>query len=525
MRATTYVTLGILAAPALCQQPNELLVLRKNGEFGSTVAIAGDVDADGVNDTLVWEGYLYPLVHVHSGATGQLLHSFLLEGRGLAGLCDLDGDGHDDFAIGSPHETVGLMYNIGAVSVYSGATFTLLYQVFGQTQDQNLGWSLTSAGDVDGDGKQDLLAGAPGTDQGPPLWKSGGARLYSGASGALIRSYYATLLNQGLGASVANAGDLDGDGVPDQVIGSPNANGQVGRATTYSGANGTILAEIDGVAAGDQLGYSVAGIDDGRVLVGAPGHSYPSGSAFLHDGVTGAHLLTLTGATTSNGFGHAVSRIGDLDQDGVQDLLIGAPYAVIGGQLSVGQATIHNGLTGSEIARFDGKRSHSRMGFAVAATGDHDGDGKPDILVGAPLEQKAFLVGFNPYLRASHSELSSSLGASVGLELSFPNVAALEPYKVLISATGAGPTLHGVEIPLTLDSMVINSYQGNYPIPTYSGLQGGLDASGNASASFDVPAGLSSSMIGRHFWMAAIVEPSGSLPTFSSVGVELTVVP
>jgi hypothetical protein len=521
MRATTLFAVTLLSFPSLAQQPNKLLVIEGDAGFGVAIAVAGDVDADGVDDLLVSNG---GRIFVHSGAIGQLLHTFFIEGYALVGLGDLDGDGHDDFAIGSQNAIDGGGLDTGGVFVYSGADFSLLYQVFGQTHDQQFGFSIASAGDVDGDGKQDLLVGAPGTNQGPPVAWAGGAFLHSGSDGTLIRAYNGTLDQQRMGYSVANAGDLDGDGIPDQVFGAPYASNWAGRASTYSGSGGNLLAEIDGATFGDIfLGYSVAGIGDGRILVGAPGLA-TQGTAYLAEGGTGAILMSLFGGAGSQEFGHSVSRVGDFDHDGIQDLLIGAPRTEVGGSSGVGRATIHSGLNGSELARFDGEFFNSWLGFAVAAAGDHDGDGLVDILVCALNQQAVFLVGFNPYLHASQTELSASLGASVNLELSFPFAAALDPYKVLISASGPGPTLHGVEIPLTRDATVIDSYFGNYPIPVHLGLHGSLDSAGHATASFDVPAGLPASLIGRQFWMAAIVEPSGMLPTHSSVGVVLTVV-
>jgi len=112
----------------------------------------------------------------------------------------------------------------------------------------------------------------------------------------------------------------------------------------------------------------------------------------------------------------------------------------------------------------------------------------------------------------------------LNLNLDFPNAAAFDEYKVLISGTGTGPAFYGVAIPLSWDSIAFDSFFGVYPVPA-TNMQGTLDTSGNASASLAVPAGIPLSLVGSVFYLAAIANQPGQLPEYSSVAVSLTITP
>jgi len=85
------------------------------------------------------------------------------------------------------------------------------------------------------------------------------------------------------------------------------------------------------------------------------------------------------------------------------------------------------------------------------------------------------LFGFQPFLFLSNAFVSATTGATLHLDLDFPAAAGLQHYRVLISAAGTGPTNYGIAIPLALDTMVWNSYFGNYPFPVSNNLHGALD--------------------------------------------------
>ena len=113
----------------------------------------------------------------------------------------------------------------------------------------------------------------------------------------------------------------------------------------------------------------------------------------------------------------------------------------------------------------------------------------------------------------------------MSLVLDFPRMTGSGDYKALISATGMGPGHHGVDIPLSMDSMVRDTYLGIYPFAIHNGLQGTLSATGDALADFTVPAGLPASPIGRTYWLAAVAIQPGFLPQFSSVAIPIEIVP
>ena len=170
----------------------------------------------------------------------------------------------------------------------------VLYQKNGAAAFGLLGISVASAGDVDGDGRADFIIGANAASPGG-LSGAGSAYVYSGAIGALLFQKNGVRAGDNLGISVASAGDVDGDGRADFIIGAYLADSirfsDVGSAYVYSGATGDLLLLKDGAAAGDWLGFSVASAGDvngdGRadVIIGAFGADLGglvnAGSAFI----------------------------------------------------------------------------------------------------------------------------------------------------------------------------------------------------------------------------------------------------
>jgi hypothetical protein len=353
-----------------------------NERLGMSVANAGDVDGDGVPDQLVaGQNTTNGIVRLFSGASGAVLFTDVgavndYFGRGLASLGDVTGDGVPDFAAGGP-QFAGAP---GYVKVYSAATGSLLYTLTGPNSQSYLGQGLAGVGDVNGDGLPDLLVGDPGV-----FSNTGQAKVFSGPTGALLLTINGTIGESFFGWSVAGPGDVSGDGVPDLLVGAPGtfATNQPGQARVFSGAGGGVIFTFSGTATNDHLGRAVAGAGDVSgdgvpdLLVGAPQEGGGPGYAKLFSGGNGNVLLTVTGAVFDEKFGSSVAGVGDVSGDGVLDFLVGAPTASTGD----GFARLFSGANGTVLDTFAGI-GDERLGTSVAGGGDLDGDGVPDLLVG-----------------------------------------------------------------------------------------------------------------------------------------------
>jgi len=262
----------------------------------------------------------------------------------------------------------------------------------GKFVGDRFGYSVANVGDVDGDLTPDWAIGAPFSDQNGSA--SGSMTIYSGETGDEIMTQHGDSAGDRFGYSVAG-GDVNGDGFGDVIVGAyaDDANGvDSGTVYVFSGANGLVLYAVSGVAAADNFGFSVAFVPDtdgdgmGEVLAGAwvgDSGGINRGQAFLIDGDTGATLHTLGGENDYDFFGYSVAGLEDLDGDGRGDLLVGAPGSGFNGP-GAGSAYVHSGATGALLHTLRGDASGDGYGSAVAAAGDIDLDGNCDLLVGAP---------------------------------------------------------------------------------------------------------------------------------------------
>jgi FG-GAP repeat/FG-GAP-like repeat len=310
-------------------------------------------------------------------------------GADMAIADDLDGDGVADLWIGAPKTDFGAP-NAGSAYAISGATGAQIFRVDGSVQGELFGTSVDSIGDLNSDGVGDLLVGAPfnpGT-----VNFSGAVFVFSGVDGAQLLYIAGTDPFGLLGISVAGAGDVDGDGIPDIIAGAPveDSNGtDSGSVYVFSGANGTIAAHRFGDSADDEMGSSVCALGDldgdGRAEYagGAPrddNTGTDSGSIRVWSSATGLPLFSADGNSAGDAFGSSMANVGDLNGDGKHDLVVGAPYDDLGG-VDAGTARGVSGNMGATL--FTGVGAPGDLvGDAVAAAGDVTGDGTPDFLVG-----------------------------------------------------------------------------------------------------------------------------------------------
>ena len=224
------------------------------------------------------------------GSDGSLLHTFDGEqafdyfGKAVAGLDDVNGDGFGDVLIGAPGNSANGS-GAGAAYVYSGANGALLNTYRGQAAGDAFGTSLAAAGDLNGDSAGDYLVGAPGSDTAAP--NAGMAQVLSGSRGGVLFNFYGLAAGDNFGSAVAAGADYTNDGTPDLLIGAPAAdpNGaSSGQLFIVSGSDGSAINTLDGSSAGARLGASLADAGDANgdglaeILVGAWGEDAGPGA-------------------------------------------------------------------------------------------------------------------------------------------------------------------------------------------------------------------------------------------------------
>jgi len=374
---------------------------------------------------------------------------------------DIDNDGYDDIIVAAYYKNGAQ----GAVYViYGGPTSSLLnidlssqtldpattgFKLTGRTSGDYFGWSAGSAGDINNDGYDDIIIGAhlENSFQGRAYVIYGGPRssmsnidfsvsttvLDPKTTGFMITGSSA---NSYLGNSVSSAGDINNDGYDDVIMGAYRTNsyhgavyviygGEKSSMSNWDFSTGTTLDphttgfKITGALAADALGYSVStagdfnndGYDD--ILIGAIGKSSNKGVVYvIYGGPTSSMSnidlslstttldpattgFTITGNAAGDLFGRPVNLAGDINKDGYDDIIIGpyaknsnqgAVYVIYGGptssfsNLDLGSTTLDPATTGFKIT---GSKTGDALGFGVSTAGDINKDGYDDIIVGA----------------------------------------------------------------------------------------------------------------------------------------------
>lgn len=330
---------------------------------------------------------------------------------------DVNGDGFDDVIIGSPGADPSSRFGAGTATIVHGSATGLAATparvLEGLATNDGFGMAVSNAGDVNGDGFADVIVGAPNA-QARGFNRAGTSRVFHGspsgvsASAAVtIDGFYASALS---GSALASAGDVNADGYADVIVGaygaSPGGYSQAGTASVYHGSASGLRTPaalvLQGVSPTVRLGWSVASAGDvngdgfSDIIVGVPYGSassrYQAGDAMVHlgsaSGVNASAQRTLSGAMANAFFGQSVSSAGDVNNDGYSDVVIGAPRTTTGACDFCGSASIFRGSAsgiGATVSRrLDGPASGSNFGNQVCRVGDVDQDGNSDIAVASP---------------------------------------------------------------------------------------------------------------------------------------------
>ncbi len=340
----------------------------KEGAFGASVSGIPDLNADRRGDVVIGApgeqpegGRAAGRVYVFSGNMGTLLYSlqspniqaYGFFGGSVTGLADLDGDGLGDFAVGAPEETT-YASGWGRVYLFSGGDGSLMRQIEAPWYvggDVAFGSSIAQVPDVNNDGFNELIVGAPREDT--TYVEAGAAYIFDGTDGSLlVKLVSPNPLDRGnFGWSVSGIPDVDGDGGGDVVVGTGNE----GIAYVFNGSTGALLHALQSPSAqpASATGFSisVAGVGDidgdrrGDVLVGAMIENGPTysqeGHIYLFSGATGLLLQTVASPNPKQGgrFGSSVSGTSSAPARGHPGIIIGASDED-GGALESGRAYV-----------------------------------------------------------------------------------------------------------------------------------------------------------------------------------------
>lgn len=383
---------------------------------GWAVATGGDFDGDGQDDVAAGA----PCAHVggdaragrvlvFSGADGRKLfqvtgeHAAQRLGSAVSFLEDTNDDGRDELIVGSFgwdafRDGASPLDSAGKVEVYT-IDGDVLVSFAGQFSLANVGEAVAGLTDLSGDGVADFLVGA-GDDRSGGV-KVGRAYLLSGADGSELDRSTGVSSADSWGSTVAAAGDVDGDEVPDVIVGSnvadllagggdlPPAGENNGIVKLLSGAD--LTQEITIVAGfnEDKLGRAVAPIGAAGLYAGVPGSDPFNRSKagvvryFGWDGIL-IDEYTEPAPEVTAAFGTSLAALEDIDGLGSLDLVAGAPTGSVGGNGGAGRVHALSAETGQPLWSLAGTRPGEAFGQALASGTDFDDDGVADVVIGAP---------------------------------------------------------------------------------------------------------------------------------------------
>ncbi|HEX5029902.1 MAG TPA: FG-GAP-like repeat-containing protein, partial [Candidatus Eisenbacteria bacterium] len=440
-------TWSVLRSPANCA-------------YGWSAATAGDVNGDGFADIAVgapWdengqtnEGivYVYPgsssfISNLNSWSESNQVSAQM--GVAVSSAGDVNGDGYADMILGAPFFDDGEA-DEGRAFLYIGSATGLISTAWlaeGNQAAAQFGAAVSTAGDVNGDGYDDVMVGAPNFDT--TLTDEGKAFLYLGGAGGLAASPAWTtvggIVGASHGASVSTAGDVNGDGYADVIVGAPQLTPGLGFATAFLGS-ATGLAPspswiVQSSQSGAQFGKSVDSAGDvngdgfADVIIGAPFHdslTTDAGRALVYLGSASGLATTPTwtkdGSEFGGRLGWSVSGAGDTNGDGYADVIVGTPFAF------TAHVDVYLGYnlgvltTAAFTAPATGTSQQSQWGLSVAGVGDINGDGFADVAVGSPWfdqDQSENKYGWAYVYYGSATGLNVNFGSAMTSSPQLPN--------------------------------------------------------------------------------------------------------
>ncbi len=460
---------------------------KTNDYSGYSVSNAGDINGDGLDDLIVGAYGADPTTGTSAGKTYVVFGTtnnaainlsavakgsggFVVNGQAtsdqsgysVSSLGDMNGDGLADLLIGARYATsgnVGYSYvvygksNTTAVNLSAVAAGTGGYVIKGETASDYAGTSVSNAGDVNGDGIADLIVGAPAAESGG---NSSAGQTYvvfgqtgttavnlskvAGGSGGFVINGVAT--SDYTGSSVSSAGDVNGDGFADLIVGGYGA-GSAGIAYVVFGKSSTTAVSL------------------------------PTGNA-----TTSSSGFVIKGVSSADDAGYSVSNAGDVNGDGLADLLVGAPRAdLTSTKTSSGKAYVVFGQTGNTAINLSavaagtggfvmtGPTATSQAGLAVSYAGDINGDGLADVIVAAPNDGpytgKTYVVyGTSSTAAIDLSKVGAATGGSGGFVI---NGASSSDYS------GQSVSYAGDINGDGFDDLVVGAYSANVGSATNAG--------------------------------------------------------
>ncbi|MFT7671277.1 MAG: hypothetical protein ACI8X5_003994 [Planctomycetota bacterium] len=365
----------------------------------------GDLDGDGVGD-FIYGSALLRYAAIRSGADGSLImrhfggnvnSTSTLFGNSVANLGLIDGDNVPDYAISSPnYSPAGQAQGAGLVQVFSGATHEEIIRIHENLSGQHIGGQVVGLGDVNADGFPDF--GITSTQLVP-----GPLRIYLGPDGSFYREHPWSLGFVGFAHSIARYGDYDGDGYDDYlrgIVAAPTSVPFGGRIELHSGKDGSVLLTMEGDLPEGRAGFAVCAAGDwdgdgiGEIAAGAPaetnlGFTNDLAGVFIFSGADGSILRFFDGEAYCNqnsAFGYSVFSGKDVNGDGVPDLIVGAPLEpwLNTGPGLLGSAFVFSGATGNLLWEHKGTTPAEHLGYQVKFIDDHNGDGIDDWMALAP---------------------------------------------------------------------------------------------------------------------------------------------